>query len=159
MIITRSACSKSLSTVALIAELSLSCRGTSDTTILREAGSATAESTDGSITIGGHEAGKFRHALSDAGVKTQLGDLGLQGLAANSITCHNDHTTESPEECVIKAANEILPVVGAPAHVLFTTLKAHKPSQSHTVTANSVSCNWLMSGGDGSTHCTFNFED
>ncbi|MBM4253513.1 MAG: hypothetical protein FJ146_16215 [Deltaproteobacteria bacterium] len=151
--------SQSCATVALIATLSISCRGTSDTSAVRDAGSATAVSRDGSVTIGGHEAGKFRHALIDAGVKTQLGDMGLQGLAANSVTCHNDHTTASPEECVVKTASEDLPVVGAPAQVLFSTLKAHKPSQSHTVTANSVSCNWLVSGGDGSTHCTFNFAD
>lgn len=151
--------SKSCAAVALFATLSLSCRGTSDTSALRDAGSATAASSDGSVTISGHEAGKFRRALSDAGVKTQLGDLGLEGLAANSVTCHDDHTTASPEECVVKTASDDLPVVGAAAHVLFTTLKAHKPSQAHTVTANSVSCNWLVSGGDGTTHCTFNFAD
>lgn len=132
------------------------CRTTSDGSTTAAASPGSGAPKTGTVNIKGSEADQFGQALTDAGVKIQPGDMGLQGLAAQSVTCHDDHTSVSPQECVVTtAAGDPGVTTGPAAGVLFKVLKTHAGGQAHNVTATDVSCHWVRNATANATICQF----
>ena len=106
------------------------------------------------VSLHGKEAEQLRLALKDAGVQSQLGDMGMEGVSARAIECHNDHTTTGPVECVVSGSQGDLPANGELAVTLFKILSAHASGHPHRVTAADVSCRFTGDGGADVTNCT-----
>ena len=116
--------------------------------------SSTASSTESMapISLQGSEAEQLRHVLKEAGVQSQPGDMGMEGVSASAIECHNDHTTSGPVECVVSTSQGDLPANGDLAVTLFKILSAHASGHPHRVTAADISCRFTAGGG--ATNCT-----
>ena len=129
-----------LSVVILSLAVFAGCRASGAMVSSVETSKSTQSTSITKKTFSGVEAVHFSKALKAAGVTAQSSEDGTDRVAADTLTCHDDHTTTGPVECVVVVADKALPLTGDDASLIFSALKMADSSPSHSVSAKDVVC-------------------
>ncbi len=131
------------------------CRTSSKTSETASAPVNASDRVPTTIELNGSLADQFRRALSEVGLNALVDKPGIFSINATAVTCHDDHTSVSPQECVVTTDAGKLPATGSSAGTLFKVLKNYQAGQSHRVEASDITCQWDDRDAVRSTVCKF----